>query len=464
MNERNQMLANEPVKQLLIKLSAPAMVGMMVNALYNLVDTFFVGRAVGKDAIAGLTVAMPIQMIIFAFAQLIGLGAASVISRSLGSKDVEKANHVAGISFVLVTLVGISSCILGLMFIDPILQSFSASGVVLEQARAYMGIIFIGNIFVTFTVSSNSLIRAEGNAKIAMITMVIGTLINIILDPILIYGLKMGVRGAALATVIAQFISFAFIIIYFLGGKSTLKLHAHHFKLRFDYIVEIVKVGFPSFARQAAGSIMAIIINASLVYYGGNAALSAYGLINKVIMFLFMPLFGIVQGMQPIVGFNYGAEKFDRVKKAIKLSIYSISIMLFASWILLQVFPDFIFRLFLPYNGNEDVFAIGVPGIKTMMFAVPVIGIQIVSSSVYQALGKAKPALVLSLLRQIILLTPLLLILPKIPGLGLTGIWLAYPLSDLFSSIISGLMLKAEFRSMSKKSSELELDLAPQTS
>lgn len=456
MNKRNQMLGNEQVNKLLFKLSAPAIIGMMVNALYNLVDTFFVGRVIGKYAIAGLTVSFPIQMIIFAMAQLVGLGAASVISRSLGAKDLEKANNVAGISFVLVSIVGIVSCILGLAFIDPILKLFAASGVVLDYARAYMSIIFVGNIFVTFTVSASSLARSEGNAKVAMMTMVIGTALNIALDPLLIYVFDMGIKGAAYATVISQGVAFIYVISYFLGGKSTMKLAKHHFKLRMDYIMEIVTVGLPSFARQVAGSAMAIIINTSLVSFGGDVALSAYGLINKVTMFMFMPLFGIVQGMQPIVGFNYGAEKYDRVKKAIVSSIAVMSVMLFVSWAFVQLFPSFILSVFLPFEGNQDVFAIGVPGIKTLLFGVPVIAVQIVASSVYQAIGKSKPALVLSLLRQVILLIPLLLILPNIFGLGLTGIWLAYPLSDIISTTISSFMLKHEFKSMSKKMEKVQ--------
>ena len=451
MNERNQMLGNERINKLLLKLSAPAIIGMMVNALYNLVDTFFVGRVVGKFAIAGLTVAFPIQMIIVAIAQLIGVGAASVISISLGKKDLEKANNVAGISIVLVSFVGIITCVFGLAFIDPILKLFAASGIVLEYAKAYMSIILVGNIFVTFTIATNSLIRAEGNAKVAMMTMVVGTALNIVLDPLFIYVFDMGIKGAAYATVISQFVSFLFIVSYFLSGKSTMKLAKHHFKLRFDYIKEIVTVGFPSFARQAAGSVMAVIINTSLVHYGGDVALSAYGLINKVTMFLFMPLFGVVQGMQPIVGFNYGADKYDRVKKAILSSIMVMSAMLFFSWIIVQFFPSTILKIFLPLEGNEDVFAIGVPGLRMLLFGVPVIAIQIVSSSVYQAIGKAKPALVLSLLRQVILLIPLLLILPNILGLGLTGIWLAYPLSDIISTTISTFMLRHEFKDMSKR-------------
>ena len=459
MNKQNQMLGNEPINKLLFKLATPAIIGMMVNALYNLVDTFFVGRVIGKYAIAGLTVAFPIQMIIMAMAQLIGIGAASVISRNLGSNNLEKANHVAGIAIVLAALVGISSCILGLMFIDPILKLFAASGIVLEYAKAYMGIIFVGNIFVTFTVSTNSLVRAEGNAKVAMITMVIGTALNIALDPLFIYVFDMGIKGAAYATVISQGVSFIYILSYFLRGKSTIKLAMHHFKLRMDYIIEIVTVGFPSFARQVAGSIMAVIINTSLVHFGGDVALSAYGLINKVTMFLFMPLFGIVQGMQPIVGFNYGAEKYDRVKKAIISSITAMTVMLIASWAVVQLFPNLILSIFLPFEGNQDVFAIGVPGIKMFLFGVPVIAIQIVSSSVYQAIGKSKPALVLSLLRQVIILIPLLLILPNLFDLGLTGIWLAYPLSDIMSTIISTFMLRSEFKSMSQKTIELEEDL-----
>lgn len=449
MNERNAMLGNENINKLLFKLSAPAMVGMMVMGLYNLVDTFFVGQAVGKYAIAALAVAFPIQMIVSALAQLVGLGTASVISRNLGAQNPEKATHAAGISFVLVAFIGVFSCAIGLAFMTPILKLFSASGQVLAYAKDYMFIIFLGNIFVAFTMSSNNIIRSEGNAKKSMVVMLVGTVINIILDPIFISLLGMGIKGAALATIIAQGISSLFILMYFIRGKSTLHFKPHHFILKLDYVKEIFIVGLPSFARQVSGSFLAIIVNNSLVYYGGDIALSAYGLINKVTMFMFMPLFGVIQGMQPIVGFNYGAEKYDRVKKVIKSSVIATTAMLLFGWTFIQFFPNLIFNIFLPVEGNQDVYDIGIPGIRLLLLAIPIVSIQIVGSSVFQALGKAKPAFILSLLRQIILLVPLLLIMPKLFGLGLMGIWISYPISDVLSTIIGAAMMRHEFSLMS---------------
>ncbi|GAG98084.1 unnamed protein product, partial [marine sediment metagenome] len=250
MKQLTARLGEEKISKLLVNLSLPATIGMMVNALYNLVDTIFVGRGVGAIAIGGLTIAFPIQMVIMAFAQMIGIGAASAISRSLGAKDIEKANYVAGNSFLCVIVLSSTIAAIGLIFTEPMLRLFGSTETILPYAKDYITIILWGSIFFSFAMSSNNLIRAEGNAKIAMTAMLIGAILNMILDPIFIFVFKLGIKGAALATIISQFISFLYVLKYFYSGKSSLKIKLHHLKPRMHIIIEIFTVGFASFARM----------------------------------------------------------------------------------------------------------------------------------------------------------------------------------------------------------------------
>jgi putative MATE family efflux protein len=446
MNERSYRLENEKMSKLLMNLSLPATIGMIVNALYNIIDTIFIGQGVGVLGIGGLTIAFPIQMMIMAVAQMIGIGAASAISRNLGAKDIERADHVAGNSFLAVTILGILICILGSVFVEPLLRLFGATDSLLPYAKEYIQVILWGSIYFPFVVSANNLIRAEGNAKVAMFSMLIGTILNIFLDYLFIFPLDMGIRGAALATILSQFVSLIYILVYIYGGNSSLKVKRHHLKPDMGIMVEMVTVGFPAFARQFAGSLVAIVVNHSLIYYGGELAISIFGVINRVTMFLFMPLFGIVQGMQPIAGYNYGAKRIDRVKEVLKLSIVYTTIFASFSTLIGELFPGAIFGMF---NGDPQLISQGVNALRITIAMVPIIGVQIVGATLFQSLGKAMPSLILSLLRQVFLLIPLILILPKLFGLGLLGIWLSIPLADLLSTLITIVLLKSEMRKIS---------------
>ncbi len=451
--ERNNMLENQNMTRLLINLSLPATVGMIVNALYNIVDTIFIGRGIGYLAIGGLTVAFPVQMVIMAVAQMIGIGAASIISRNLGAGDNEKADHVAGNSFFAVVFLGILICITGLTFINPILRAFGATDILLPYAKEYLQVILIGSIYFPFAVSTNSLIRAEGNAKVAMFSMIIGTVLNIILDYIFIFPLAMGIRGAALATIISQLVSVIYILAYLYSGKSTLKVRLHHLKPDMKIIYETVVIGFPSFARQVAGSITAIILNNSLTFYGGELALAVYGVVNRVIMFLFMPLFGIVQGMQPIAGYNYGARRIDRVKQVLKLSLIATTVFATVSTLFGELFPGFIIGLF---DNNTDLINSGSFALRIVISMVPIIGVQIIGAAFFQALGKALPSLLLTLSRQVLLFIPLVLILPRIYGLGILGIWITFPIADILSTIFTVIVLKRELSKMEQQLAQIK--------
>ena len=445
MKEMSARLGREKIGKLLVSLSVPASMGMIVNALYNFVDTIFVGRGVGAIAIGALTVSFPIQMIIMAFAIMIGMGSASAISRSLGANNVERADNVTGNSFFSIVALSSIIAILGITFTEPILRLVGATDTIIPYARDYITIIFYGSLFRSFAMSTNNLIRAEGNAKVAMISMFIGAGSNIILDPIFIFIFKLGVKGAALATIVAQFFAFVYVMRYLYSGKSTLRVKLHHLKPRMSIIKEIVTVGMASFFRHIAGGIAGIIVNTSLGFFGGDVALIIVGILHRVTMFVFMPMFGVVQGMQPIVGFNYGAKKYERVKETLKITIMVTTVMAVLGWGFIELFPSLVFHIF---TSDGEVIEKGVPVIRIAISLIPLIGIQIVAAALFQSLGKAFPSLVLSLLRQVLLFIPLIIILPKAFGLGIMGIWYSYPIADVLAVILTVFYLRHELKKM----------------
>lgn len=457
MKKQTELLGKEPIPKLLTRLSVPATIGMMVNALYNLVDTIFVGRGAGELAIGGLTIAFPIQMLIMAIAQMIGIGAASYISRSLGAGEKENALYATGNSYVLVTIFATLFMTLGLTFTEQMLRLFGATDTLLPYASDYIRVILMGSVFFSFTVSANNLVRSEGNAKISMQAMIIGTGLNIVLDPFFIYdtlpiinvpGLGLGIQGAALATILSQFVSFIFITRYLMSGNSALHIQWHHLKLQGKIIYEIVTIGLPAFVRQVGGSFLAIVLNNSLAYFGGDTALIIYGIINKITMFIFMPMFGVVQGFQPIAGFNYGAKNYERLKQVVSLSIKVLLVFATFGWAMTFFLPEPLFTLF---GASDSIIKEGVSIMRVMFVGIPIVGIQIIASSYFQALGRARPAFVLSLMRQLLILIPLILILPRIGNLGIWGIWIAIPISDILSTFISGLIFRTSMKNVKEE-------------
>ncbi|WP_099188382.1 MATE family efflux transporter [Tepidibacter mesophilus] len=448
MNERNQMLETGDIKKTLFKLSLPAIIGLLVSALYNIIDGIFIGKGAGPLAFGALTVAFPIQMVLTAVAQMVGMGASSVYSRALGEKDYEKAETVVGNAFLSNIVLGILMVSIGLMFIDPILLLFGATTEIMPYAKDYVSIILLGSLFNQFAMSTNSLIRAEGNAKAAMFTMLVGAVLNTILDPIFIFGFNMGIEGAAIATSLSQFFSFLFVIYYLKGDKTNMKPKAHHFKPHTNILNQIFSIGFSSFARQIASSFVAILLNHSLKIYGGNDAFAIYGAAFKILMFLMMPLFGIVQGVQPLIGYNYGARQMDRVNKSIKYAIIATTVFATTSVVFGMIFPKQLMSLFL---NDPKLIDQSASALRIILICMPVIGIQSVGGSVYQSIGKVIPALVLSALRQVILFAPLLIILPSIITPSILGVWITFPMSDGISTIITGIMLKKEMNTMAKQ-------------
>jgi len=416
---------------------------MVANALYNLVDTIFVGRGVGSLAIGALAIAFPLQMLIVAIAQTVGLGAGSAVSRNLGAGKIDRAKCVVGNSFFCVITLAFTVSAIGLSFIEQILIFFGATQTILPYAHDYVVVILWGLPFFSFAISSNNLIRAEGNAKAAMISMLIGAILNIILDPIYIFVFNLGIKGAALATITAQFCSFLFIIYYIYKKDTFLKIKLRHLKPNLEIIKEIITVGLPSFLRLSSGSIATLLVNQSLRFYGGDLAIIILGVVIKITRFLFMPMFGVVQGMQPIAGYNYGARQYDRVLEVLKLTIKVLLIMSTSICLLMIIWPAKVIGIF---TTDLEVIQAGMPVMRLLLFSIPILSIQMTGATLFQALGKAAPAIVFSLLRRVLLFIPLIIALPRFTQLGLMGIWLSYPIADILSAVITWFFLRSEIR------------------
>ena len=447
-------LGVEPIGSLLAKLSIPAMIGMIVNALYNFVDTIFVGQGVGAMAIAGLSIAFPLQMIIGAFAQMYGVGAASIISRRLGEKNEPAAAAAAGTTLTATILTAIILTTLGLLFLDPILLVFGSTADILPYARQYLSIILIGAVFLSISMVSNNILRAEGKAKISMMIMIIGTGLNLIVDPVFICALNMGIRGAAIATIISQFCSALFALSFFIRGKSSLPLTLKSFIIRFSLLGEAAVLGFSTFVRQAGTSLMALAVNNMLKKYGGDFAIASYGMINRVAMFVLMPIFGIVQGFQPIAGYNYGAKNYDRVKQVIFKATAASTVLAVFGFSILELFPRAILSVF---GGNVELLDIATPALRIIMLFIPLIGIQAIGASLFQSIGKSGPALFLGLSRQFLILIPLVLILPNF--LGLSGVWISFPAADLLAAIITCIWMLIEMKKLTHLDSAIAKNL-----
>ncbi len=444
MNKRN-VLDEKNMLKLLLKLSLPAMTGMFVMALYNIVDTIFVGQGVGSLGIAGLTIVFPFQMIIMSIGISLGVGTASLISRSLGAKDYKKAEDSLGTSYMSAFIITAILTLFSYIFLDNLLHLFGATKAVLPYSKSYMSIILIGNIAIVFSMIGNNVIRSEGNAKMAMFSMIIGAVINILLDPLFIFYFKMGVAGAATASVIAQFTQLAFIIYFFSSGKSILHFKLKSFLIKFSILKEIVSVGFSSFARLVAGSFVFILINNAIGKYGNDNSIAIFGISVRFTRFVLMPVFGIAQGFQPIAGYNFGAKRFPKIIEVTKLAIISSTAIITFSIILSELFPTAILKLF---SKDPLLISSGAKVLRIMIFALPVVGFQAIGTTLFQALGKALPAIILSMSRQILILIPLILILPRY--YGVMGVWVSNPISDTASAILTFFFYKNLIKQLKK--------------
>ena len=453
MKDSNEMVT-ESIGKLLLKFSLPAIVGLLVNALYTIIDSIFVGKGVGDLALAGVTVTVPIITIYMAFIMLIGMGATSLISIKLGEKKSEDAELIMGNAFVLFMILGIVLTAFGLIFLEPILIFFGSSPDILNFSVDYMRIILMGSTFLALGLGMNNFIRAEGNPKTAMTTMIIGAFTNIVLDYIFIIIFNWGIKGAALATIISYAVNTIWVMRHFISGNSTLKFAKKNFKLNAVFIKSILIVGLPTFVLQVTQSIQQVVLNKTLGIYGGDTALAVIGIIMSVTLFLVMPAMGIAQGAQPILGYNHGAERYDRVKEVLKLSIISGTIIVSIGFIASKVWP---LQMISMFNTNPDLIAMGVHGMDIFFKFLPLIAMQMIVASYFQAIGKPKQATFLSLSRQVIIFIPMLLILPQF--FGLEGVWWSAPISDLGAFLLTGVLLAFEMRHLTK-SHKLDIQTA----
>ncbi|MDV2884258.1 MATE family efflux transporter [Alkalihalophilus pseudofirmus] len=449
---KSDKLGTESIPKLLRDLSIPAMIGMFVMALYNVVDTIFISYGVGIEAVAGVTIAFPVMMIIMAVSAAMGIGGASVISRRLGEKRGDEANQVFGNIISIILLISIIGVIASFTFLEPMLVLFGASPDILPYAVEYMFPIMLGTFFFSFAFATNNIVRSEGNAKFAMNTMIIPAVLNIILDPIFIFGLNMGVQGAAVATVISQAVVTVVILRYYLTGQSSLSLAWEDLKIKWSIVKEVVSVGMPAFVQQASGSIMMIAINTMLIQYGSDLYVGIFGIIQRILMFAVMPIIGVMQGMMPIVGYNYGAKQFERMRETIWLTLKVVVISSVVIFLSMMIFPAWFMRIF---TADPEVIEAGASAMRILFLTFFVVGVQVVAGGLYQALGKPKPALILSLSRQILFLIPLVLILPRF--FGVSGVWIAFPIADVLSFILASALLYKDRDTILVKGKEEEV-------
>jgi putative MATE family efflux protein len=447
MTETNSplVLGSERIGKLLKQYSIPAIIAMTASSLYNIADSIFIGHGVGALAISGLTITFPLMNLAAALGSLAGVGASTLVSVKLGQKDYKTANRILGNVMVLNMITGIVFTIACLPFLDKILYFFGASEHTIGYAREYMQVILLGNVITHMYLGLNAVLRSSGHPSKAMAATLTSVILNCALNPIFIFTFGMGIRGAAIATIIAQIVSLAWQLVHFFYFLQLLSFHKTSFRLKKDLVKGMFSIGLSPFLMHICSCLIVILINRGLKTYSGDLAIGAYGIVNRVALLFLMIVFGLNQGMQPIAGYNFGAKNFDRVLKVTKMTIcLGIAVTTFG-FIICEFFPAFVAGLFThdPALTKESIY-----GIRIVFIVFPVIGFQSVSSNFFLAIGRAKKAIFLSLTRQVIFLIPLLLILPNF--LETFGIWVSLPVSDLVSSIVTAILLFNEFKKLKK--------------
>lgn len=434
-------LGTETISKLLVKQAVPASIGILVMSLNILVDTIFVGQWIGSTAIAAINVVLPVSFFIAALGMSIGVGGSSIISRALGANNHPKALKVFGNQITLTLILTIAFVTAGLWYIDAIIPAFGGKGAIFEPAKTYYTIVLYGVPFLALCMMGNTVIRAEGKPKFAMYAMLFPSVGNLILDYLFINVMDFGMAGAAWATTGSYLLCFLFILWYFISKNSELKINMSHFGLDKTIVSEISSLGFVTLARQAVVSITYLLMNNILYNLGGETSVTAYAIVGRMLMFALFPVYGITQGFLPIAGYNYGAHHYGRVKESIATALkYAIGLAIIV-FIILMVFPEAITRLF---TSNPEVIK-ETPSAMRWVFAVtPIVAIQLIGAAYFQAIGKAVPALLLTLTRQGFIFIPLIFILPQF--FGELGVWISFPISDVLATLITAYFLNREVK------------------
>jgi putative MATE family efflux protein len=434
-------LGTENVGKLLIQYALPAIIAMTASSLYNITDSIFIGHGVGALAISGLAITFPLMNLAAAFGSLVGVGASTLMSLRLGQKDYTTANKILGNVFVLNLILGFAYTVVVLLFLDPILYFFGASAATLPYAHQYMEVILLGNVVTHMYLGLNAMLRSTGRPQKAMYATLFSVLINVVLNPLFIFVFKWGIQGSALATVISQTAMLIWQINIFSNKDHFIHLKKSTFKLERKIVIDSMAIGLSPFLMNATSCVIIVIINQGLIRYGGDLAVGAYGIVNRVIFLFVMIVMGFNMGMQPIAGYNYGAGQYTRVTEVLKKTVFMATCVVTMGFLLGELFPRTVASVF---TTDQTLINIAAEGLHIVLIFFPIVGFQMVAGNFFQSIGMAGKAIFLSLTRQLIFLLPGLLILPRF--FGVDGIWYSMPVADLAASIISGLMLLAQFR------------------
>jgi putative MATE family efflux protein len=449
----SDQLGTDPIGKLLVRQAVPASIGILVMSLNILVDTIFVGNWIGSIAIAAINVVLPVSFFIAALGMAIGIGGSSIISRALGADNIQRARKTFGNQLTLTLLLTIGMASLGLLYVDELIPLFGGKGAIFEPAKVYYTIVLYGVPFLALCMMGNTVIRAEGKPRFAMIAMIIPSVGNLVLDYIFIYVFEWGMYGAAWATTGSYLLCFVYIFWYFRSQNSELKITLNDFNLDRDILREIGALGFVTLSRQAVTSIMYLLMNNILFNLGGEPLIAVYAIIGRMLMFAFFPVFGVTQGFLPIAGYNYGARKYERVRESINTAIKYAAFVATLVFVGLMVFPEAITALFLSDRPdlpeiekatNLFVMQHAPPAMRWVFAATPIIALQLIGAAYFQAVGKAIPALLLTLTRQGFFFIPLILILPLY--LGELGVWISFPIADILATAVTGYYLRKEIR------------------
>jgi len=422
------------VSKHIMDMAIPMILAQLANVLYNVVDRIYISRMAGDafTALTGVGVSLPIISIVMAFANLFGMGGAPLCSIERGRGNNDEAEKIMGNSFVMLVASGIILTVIGLIIKNPMLYMFGASDATFKYADDYITIYLLGNIFVMISLGMNNFINSQGFGRIAMMTVIMGAVANIILDPIFIFALGMGVKGAALATIISQFLSAVWVLKFLTGYTAILRLKKSSFVLQKERIKRIIGLGTSGFVMQITNSLIQIVSNATLQVYGGDLYVGIMTVINSVREIFSMPVMGLASGAQPVMGYNYGAGKYKRVKSCIKFTAVSAVLYNTFIWILIQAFPGFFIRIF---NSDAEVLKAGIPMLKMFFGCFFVMALQMAGQSVFVALGKSKFAVFFSIFRKVVLVFPMVILLPRLWNLGITGVFLSEPISEVIGGI-----------------------------
>ncbi len=445
-------LGTERIRKLLIQYSVPAIIAMTASSLYNMVDSIFIGLGVGPMAISGLALTFPLMNLAAAFGSLVGVGAATLISLRLGQKDYGSAEHILGNVVVLNLIIGLSFGFVTLLFLDPILYFFGASEATIGYARDYMSIILMGNVVTHMYLGLNSVLRSAGHPRKSMYATINTVVINTILDPLFIYGFGWGIRGAAIATVLAQVISLVWQFRLLSDRTELIHFHRGIYRLRKRIVKEILSIGMSPFLMNVTACFIVILINKGLKEHGGDLMIGAYGIVNRLAFFFVMIVMGLNQGMQPIAGYNFGARQFERLMRVLKLTVIGATCVTSLGFLLGELLP---YRAVAVFTTDEELIRLSAEGMRIVFLCFPIIGFQMVATNFFQSIGMAPKAIFLSLSRQLLFLLPGLLLLPRIfTDLGYDGswgVWCSMPLSDFLASLVAAFMLMRELRKFKKQ-------------